>query len=144
MVQTFADIICGAPVGDSLDESTLIGPMASRTQRDRVAGYIDKGAADGARVVVGGSGAPAGLDKGWFVQPTLFADLDNSAVVVREEIFGPVLSVIPYGDDAEAIRIANDSDYGLGGTRLVLGPRPGHGRRLSRTDGHDRDQRLHP
>jgi acyl-CoA reductase-like NAD-dependent aldehyde dehydrogenase len=116
VVQTFADIMSGAPVGDSLAESTRIGPLASRTQRDRVAGFIDKGAHDGARVVVGGSGAPPGLDKGWFVQPTLFADLDNSAVVAREEIFGPVLCVIPYGDDAEAIRIANDSDYGLGGT----------------------------
>lgn len=116
VVQTFADIMSSAPVGDSLDESTLIGPMASRTQRDRVAGYIDKGAADGARVVVGGGGAPEGLDKGWFVRPTLFADLDNNATVAREEIFGPVLSVISYADDAEAVRIANDSDYGLGGT----------------------------
>src|SRR5699024_3401466 len=90
--------------------------MASSAQRERVHGYIERGAADGARVVVGGPGRPEGLDHGWFVRPTLFADLDNSASVAREEIFGPVLSVIPYADDREAIAIANDSDYGLGGT----------------------------
>jgi aldehyde dehydrogenase (NAD+) len=67
-------------------------------------------------VIVGGAGRPDGLDRGWFVRPTLFADLDNSAAVAREEIFGPVLSVIPYGGDAEAVAIANDSDYGLGGS----------------------------
>ncbi len=116
VVDAFAALISGAPVGDSLDESTLIGPMASRAQQDRVHGYIERGAADGARVVVGGTGRPDGLDRGWFVRPTVFADLDNNATVAREEIFGPVLSVIPYGDDAEAIAIANDSDYGLGGS----------------------------
>lgn len=116
VVSTFADLINSAPVGDSLDESTLIGPMASRTQRDRVTSYIDRGAADGARVVVGGRGTPAGLDRGWFVKPTLFADLDNSAAVAREEIFGPILAVIAYDGDDDAVRIANDSDYGLGGS----------------------------
>jgi len=116
VVDAFAAIISGAPVGDSLDESTLIGPMASRAQQDRVHGYIERGAADGARVVVGGTGRPDGLDRGWFVRPTVFADLDNFDTVAREEIFGPVLSVIPYTDDAEAIAIANDSDYGLGGS----------------------------
>jgi acyl-CoA reductase-like NAD-dependent aldehyde dehydrogenase len=116
VVDTFAALMSGAPVGDSLDESTLIGPMASRAQRDRVHGYIERGVADGARVIVGGPGRPDGLDRGWFVHPTLFADLDNDAAVAREEIFGPVLSVIPYGNDAEAVAIANDSDYGLGGS----------------------------
>ena len=116
VVDAFAALMSGALVGDSLDESTLIGPMASSVQRDRVHGYIERGAADGARVVVGGTGRPDGLDRGWFVRPTLFADLDNNAAVAREEIFGPVLSVIPYGNDAEAIAIANDSDYGLGGS----------------------------
>jgi aldehyde dehydrogenase (NAD+) len=116
VVDTFAALMSGAPVGDSLDESTLIGPMASSAQRDRVHGYIKRGAADGARVVVGGAGRPDGLDRGWFVRPTLFADLDNNAAVAREEIFGPVLAVIPYGDEAEAVAIANDSDYGLGGS----------------------------
>jgi aldehyde dehydrogenase (NAD+) len=116
VVQTFADLMSSAPVGDSLDEATLIGPMASAAQRDRVAGYIERGTRDGARVVVGGTGKPRGMDSGWFVKPTLFADLDNTATVAREEIFGPVLSVISYDNDADAIRIANDSDYGLGGT----------------------------
>lgn len=116
VVDTFANIITSAPVGDSLDADTLIGPMASATQRERVSGYIERGIHDGARVVVGGSGTPEGIDRGWFVKPTLFADLDNNAVVAREEIFGPVLSVIAYDNDDDAIRIANDSDYGLGGT----------------------------
>lgn len=116
VVDAFAAIMSNAPVGDSLDETTLIGPMASSTQRDRVHGYIERGVADGARVIVGGAGRPDGLDRGWFVRPTLFADVDNNATIAREEIFGPVLSVIPYANDAEAIAIANDSDYGLGGT----------------------------
>lgn len=116
VVDTFADLITSAPVGDSLDESTLIGPMASKNQRDRVSGYIDVGTAQGARVVVGGAGTPPGLDQGWFVKPTLFADVDNTATIAREEIFGPVLTVIAHDGDANAIRIANDSDYGLGGT----------------------------
>jgi acyl-CoA reductase-like NAD-dependent aldehyde dehydrogenase len=116
VVDTFAALMESAPVGDSLDENTLIGPMASRTHRDRVHGYIERGVADGARVVIGGAGRPDGLDHGWFVRPTLFADVDNSATVAREEIFGPVLSVIPYANDSEAVAIANDSEYGLGGT----------------------------
>ena len=78
--------------------------------------YIDGGVQDGARLVVGGSDAPAGLDRGWYVRPTLFADVDNQMAIAREEIFGPVLSVIPYGDTADAIRIANDSPYGLSGS----------------------------
>jgi acyl-CoA reductase-like NAD-dependent aldehyde dehydrogenase len=116
VVSTFAELISSAPVGDSLDENTLIGPLASRTQRDRVAAYIERGASDGARVVVGGRGKPDGLTRGWFVKPTLFADLDNSATIARDEIFGPVLAVIPYTDDEDAVSIANDSQYGLGGT----------------------------
>ncbi|OUS94383.1 aldehyde dehydrogenase [Rhodococcus sp. NCIMB 12038] len=116
VVDTFAALIEGAPVGDALDESTLIGPMASSIQRDRVAHYIDLGSREGARVVVGGTGRPDGIDRGWFVKPTLFADIDNTATVSREEIFGPVLSVIAYDGDDDAIRIANDSDFGLGGS----------------------------
>jgi aldehyde dehydrogenase (NAD+) len=102
-------------VGDALDASTQIGPMATRRQRERVEEYIAKGRDGGARLTVGG-GRPAGITKGWFVEPTVFANLDNDHVVAREEIFGPVLCVIPYDGDEEAIRIANDSDYGLGGT----------------------------
>ena len=88
--------------------------MAER-QRDRVEGYIAKGKQDGATLVVGG-GRPAGIDKGWFVEPTLFADVDNSMTIAQEEIFGPVLSLIPFDDEDDAVAIANDSDYGLSGS----------------------------
>ena len=116
VVETLAHLISSAPVGDALDESTLIGPLASRTQQARVTSYVEAGLAEGARAVVGGAGVPDGLDRGWFVRPTLFDGVGNDARIAREEIFGPVLTVIEYQDDAEAIRIANDSDYGLGGT----------------------------
>lgn len=86
----------------------------SRRQRERVEGYIAKGKQE-ARLTTGGA-RPAGMSRGWFVEPTVFADVDNNAVIAREEIFGPVLSVIPYSDEAEAISIANDSVYGLGGS----------------------------
>ena len=110
-------LMSAAPVGDALDESTLIGPLASRNQQTRVAGYIDAGIAEGAKVVVGGTGAPEGLDRG-LVRPTRRSSPASTTTprIAREEIFGPVLTVIGYDDDAEAIRIANDSDYGLGGT----------------------------
>jgi aldehyde dehydrogenase (NAD+) len=116
VVDTFAQLIRNAPVGDALDESTLIGPLASHAQQKRVAGYIDAGLAKGATAVVGGPGMPEGQGRGWFVRPTLFAGVDNDARIAREEIFGPVLTVIAYEDDADAVRIANDSEYGLGGT----------------------------
>lgn len=112
MMEAFANSLA---VGDALDPATQIGPMASERQRDRVEGYIAKGSGDGARLVTGG-GRPADLDRGWFVQPTIFADVDNNHTIAQEEIFGPVLSIIPYGDEAEAISIANDSDFGLGGS----------------------------
>jgi acyl-CoA reductase-like NAD-dependent aldehyde dehydrogenase len=115
VVEVFAALAGSLTVGDALDEGTQIGPMASDRQRDRVEGYIAKGKSEGARVVVGG-GRPAGRDKGWFVEPTIFADVDNNHTIAQEEIFGPVLSLIPYGDDADAVRIANDSDFGLGGS----------------------------
>ena len=94
---------------------TQIGPLASAAQRDRVEGYIAKRRGDGARLVRGG-GRPAELERGWFVEPTLFADVDNASTIAQEEIFGPVLSVIPYDNDEHAVQIANHSDYGLGGT----------------------------
>jgi aldehyde dehydrogenase (NAD+) len=115
VVDTFAAFASSLPVGDALDPGTLIGPLVSERQRDRVEGYIAKGSSDGARLVAGG-GRPAGLDRGWFVQPTVFADVDNKSTIAQEEIFGPVLSVIQYTDEDDAIRIANDSDYGLGGS----------------------------
>ena len=89
------------------------GPQISALQRDRVLGYIEKGKAEGARVVVGG-GRPAHLDKGYYVEPTLFADVDNSMTIAQEEIFGPVLVIVPFDDDDDAVRVANENQYGLG------------------------------
>ncbi len=101
--------------GDPTDPSVLQGPQISARQRDRVLGYIDQGRAEGARVVVGG-GRPDHLPRGYYVEPTLFADVDNTMTIAREEIFGPVLCIIGYEDDDDAVRIANDSSYGLSGT----------------------------
>ncbi|MEX2293864.1 MAG: aldehyde dehydrogenase family protein [Acidimicrobiales bacterium] len=102
-------------VGDPQAPDTLCGPVISPKQRDRVVGYIEKGIAEGANLLVGGPDAPDGFDRGYFVTPTLFIDVDNTMTIAREEIFGPVLAVIPYDDDEDAIRIANDSPYGLTG-----------------------------
>ena len=115
VVDVFAAFASSLPVGDALDPATLIGPLVAERQRDRVERYIAKGISDGARLVAGG-GRPAGLDRGWFVQPTVFADVDNKSVIAQEEIFGPVLSIVEYTDEDDAIRIANESDYGLGGS----------------------------
>jgi aldehyde dehydrogenase (NAD+) len=101
------------PYGDPTDPSNLQGPQISARQRERILGYIDSAREEGARIVVGG-GRPAHLTKGFYVEPTLIADVENSMKVAREEIFGPVLVVIPFDDEADAIRIANDSNYGLG------------------------------
>jgi aldehyde dehydrogenase (NAD+) len=102
------------PYGDPTDPGNIQGPQISAKQRERVLGYIEKGVAEGARLVHGG-GRPAHLDKGWYVEPTLFADVDNSMTIAQEEIFGPVLVLIPYRDDDDAVRIANDNGYGLSG-----------------------------
>ncbi|MBF6442623.1 aldehyde dehydrogenase [Nocardia farcinica] len=101
--------------GDPNDPSVTFGPLISERQRERVESYIAKGKAEGARLVLGG-GRPAGLDRGWFVEPTIFADVDNKSTIAQEEIFGPVLSVIPYETEDEAVAIANDSAYGLAGS----------------------------
>jgi acyl-CoA reductase-like NAD-dependent aldehyde dehydrogenase len=103
-------------VGDPSDKATEIGPLVARRQQERVRGYIESGSSEGARLVAGGTGLPGGVDRGWYVRPTLFADVDNRMRIAREEIFGPVLSVIPYGDEDDAVRLANDSDYGLSGS----------------------------
>ncbi|QHE70709.1 aldehyde dehydrogenase [Rhodococcus sp. WAY2] len=103
------------PVGLPSDPAAQLGPLISEKQRERVEGYIAKGKEEGARLVLGG-GRPAGLETGYFVEPTIFADVDNSMTIAREEIFGPVLCVIPYDSVDEAIKIANDSDYGLAGS----------------------------
>lgn len=101
--------------GDPQDPATLTGPLISDKQRKRVLGYINKGIEEGATALVGGPEAPTGFDKGFFVRPTLFVDVDNSMTIAQEEIFGPVLAVIPFDDEEDAIRIANDSAYGLAG-----------------------------
>ena len=103
------------PVGDPRDEQTEIGPLVSARQRERVEGYIAKGRAEGARLVRGGT-RPKSPDKGWFVEPTVFADVDPNATIAQEEIFGPVVSVISYRTETEAIAIANNSSYGLNGS----------------------------
>jgi aldehyde dehydrogenase (NAD+) len=102
-------------VGDPVDEATHLGPMASEQHRRRVNGYIERGLADGARLVFGGPGRPAGLDGGAYVQPTIFADVAPDAVIAQEEIFGPVLTIIPYTGDDQAVEIANSTMYGLTG-----------------------------
>jgi aldehyde dehydrogenase (NAD+) len=104
----------GAKYGDPTDPSVLQGPQVSKRQQERVLGYIQKGVQEGARLVVGG-GKPAHLPKGFYVEPTLFADVDPNATIAQQEIFGPVLCVIPYDDDDDAVRIANNSIYGLSG-----------------------------
>jgi geranial dehydrogenase len=114
VVDALAAMASGLNVGNALDPATTVGPMASSLHRDRVEGYIAKGRQE-ARLVAGGS-RPKAQSRGWFVEPTVFADLTNSATIAQEEIFGPVLSVIPYKDEADAVRIANDSPYGLGGS----------------------------
>ncbi len=108
-----AAAMAAVPYGDPWDGSNLQGPLVSAKQRQRVLGYIEKGKAE-ARLVCGG-GVPAHLPRGFYVEPTLFADVDPKAVIAQEEIFGPVLSVIAYEDDDDAVRIANDSIYGLSG-----------------------------
>ena len=100
-------------VGDPSSPQTEIGPVVSAIQFERVEGYISKGIAEGAKLVAGGEGRPQGLTKGYYVRPTIFSNVNNDMVIAREEIFGPVLAILPYRDEEEAIRIANDTPYGL-------------------------------
>jgi acyl-CoA reductase-like NAD-dependent aldehyde dehydrogenase len=101
--------------GDPFQDGSALGPLVSETQRERVRGYIEKGQEEGARLVAGGVEPPEGLDKGYFVRPTVFSDVTTDMTIAQEEIFGPVLAIIPYDDEDDAIRIANDSVYGLAG-----------------------------
>ncbi|HEX9066590.1 MAG TPA: aldehyde dehydrogenase [Streptosporangiaceae bacterium] len=114
-VDALAGMVGGLTVGDPADPATQIGPLVAKRQQERVEGYIAAGQEEGAKVVTGGARA-SGQDRGWYVAPTVFANVDPGMRIAREEIFGPVLSVIEYSDEADAIAIANDSDYGLAGT----------------------------
>ncbi len=105
----------GFTVGDPLGGAAKLGPLVSATQRERVIGYIKKGIEEGATLVCGGPEMPEGLKKGYFVRPTVFANVNNKMTIAQEEIFGPVLSIIPYEDEDDAVRIANDTIYGLAG-----------------------------
>lgn len=105
----------GFTVGDPLGGAAKLGPLVSATQRERVAGYIKKGIEEGATLVTGGPEMPEGLTKGYFVRPTVFANVNNKMTIAQEEIFGPVLSIIPYEDEDDAVKIANDTIYGLAG-----------------------------
>ncbi len=115
IVDAVTAFVQALPVGLPSDPATQIGPLISEKQRERVEGYIAKGIQEGARLVCGG-GRPKGLDSGYFVEPTVFADVDNKMTIAQEEIFGPVLSIIPYDTEEDAIKIANDSVYGLAGS----------------------------
>jgi acyl-CoA reductase-like NAD-dependent aldehyde dehydrogenase len=105
----------GMKVGDPFAEGSNLGPLASAAQRDRVQSYIAKGIDEGAKLIFGGPGAPEGLTTGYYVNPTVFSEVNNSMAIAQEEIFGPVLVVIPYDTVDDAVNIANDSVYGLAG-----------------------------
>lgn len=114
VVDALAGMMTGLQVGDPADDATDIGPLVAQRQQQKVQGYIQAGLDAGARMIMGGKDKP--YDRGWYVQPTLFADATNDMTIAREEIFGPVLTVLKYRDEADAVRIANDTDYGLAGS----------------------------
>ncbi|MDF3312195.1 aldehyde dehydrogenase [Rhodococcus sp. T2V] len=124
VVDAVTDVVHGLRVGDPLESSTQVGPLVSALQRDRVLDYVALGRQSGARLTTGGV-VPKDQATGWFVEPTVFADVDNSARIAQEEIFGPVLCVTPYSNEDEAITLANDSEYGLGGTVWTSDPERG-------------------
>lgn len=112
----------GFRLGSSLDPSSTLGPLASAAQLERVRGYIARGIEEGATLLTGGTERPEGLERGYFVRPTVFSEVTNDMTIAREEIFGPVLSILPYDTEEEAVRIANDSDYGLAGAVWAADP----------------------
>jgi betaine-aldehyde dehydrogenase len=125
VVESIAELTQNLTVGDPHDPGTQVGPLVSQRQRDRVRSYIELGLVEGARLVAGGAEPPTGQPIGWFVRPTVFADVDNSMRIAQEEIFGPVLTIIPYEGDSEAVRLANDSTYGLAGSVFTADPARG-------------------
>jgi len=138
-VDALSDAFSAINVGDPFDPQSNMGPLAMERQRDRVEGYIEKGKAEGARLATGG-GRPAHLNRGYYIEPTVFADVDNCMTIAREEIFGPVLSVIPADDEEHAIAIANDTNYGLNSTVFTTDAEKAYavGRRLrAGTVGHN-------
>lgn len=118
-----------ATVGDPNDENTRLGPVVSELQFTKINALIEAGIKEGAELIAGGPGRPEGLDKGYYIQPTVFANVTNDMTIAREEVFGPVLTIIGYTDDAEAIAIANDTEYGLSG--YVTGE-PAHAQQIAR------------
>ncbi len=129
IVEAFTEEVRRQKVGDPFDPETFCGPLISERQRARVEGYIASGREQGARVTTGG-GRPKGLDAGWFVEPTVFADARNDMRIAQEEIFGPVVAIIPYDDEDDAVRIANETRYGLSGS--VWTNDPARGMRIAR------------
>jgi len=124
VVEALTEKVRSLAVGDPFDPNTIIGPLVAARQRDRVESYIALGQQEGAKVTVGG-GRPAHLPRGWYVEPTVLTNVDNHMRVAQEEIFGPVAVVIPYEDTDDAIRLANQSDYGLGGGVYTADPARG-------------------
>ena len=116
VVEAVSGMVGALAVGDPQDEATEVGPLVAERQQERVEKYIAVGQEEGAKVAVGGNGRPAGFDRGWYVRPTVFADATNDMRIAQEEIFGPVLTVIPFDGVDDAVRIANDSEYGLAGS----------------------------
>jgi aldehyde dehydrogenase (NAD+) len=110
-----AKVTASVVVGDPAAEGTTMGPVVSEVQFNKIQDLLQKGVAEGAKLVAGGPGLPEGINKGYFIRPTVFSDVNNDMTIAREEIFGPVLVMIPYEDEEEAIRIANDTPYGLAG-----------------------------
>jgi aldehyde dehydrogenase (NAD+) len=115
VVEAVANFADAYHLGNPLDPAVTMGPMATSSHLERVLDHIEIAKSSDARLITGG-GRPADLDRGWFVQPTVFADVDNNDRLAREEVFGPVMALIPFDDDDDAVQIANDSDYGLGGS----------------------------
>jgi acyl-CoA reductase-like NAD-dependent aldehyde dehydrogenase len=113
--QIAAAVAAQVTTGDPFDPETRLGPLVSETQRERVRSYIRQGQDEGARLVTGGADPPEGLERGFYVRPTVFSEVTPDMTIAQEEIFGPVLAIMPYDDEDDAVRIANDSIYGLAG-----------------------------